>query len=467
MAGNYIEGVSKVLSGVYTLIKAAVSSIGLGERGVVAYPFTADWGPVNKIVPIANGTEFNNTFNGANSPLTAKKIYEHGYKGRPQLVLAYRMASIDAKPATVALQDDSGQESIVLETIYPTNRRFTAIVRDSLNGGKVIEIVENGVLRARVEGGTLAQLVQALNGTDYVKAVTTGSNLPTNTAGAEFIGGNNGGNVSNEAYQNFLEAVEGDGRANTIALDGRSDENLTTLFEQWTKRVREEGLYVTFVNGGPGNWDNNPDDANTKSKQLNHRAVINVGNGVDGYTAADMAIYVAARAASVALNRTLTDEPVNGYGEVNRRLTQGQRITAKQAGTLIFVQRGDVVLIDEGINTLTVPGNDETAEMGKIRVNNTLDQIARDLEAFGLEYKRSRSNTQEARETYAATIENDYLAGLAAMEVIQPGFFYRPDPQYHGQDAVFKPKIDEAFFHADITPVDSMERIYQKINVNF
>jgi len=86
---------------------------------------------------------------------------------------------------------------------------------------------------------------------------------------------------------------------------------------------------------------------------------------------------------------------------------------------------------------------------------------------FGEEYKKDKSNTPEARETYAATIENEYFRSLAGMSVLQPGYFYRPDPDYHGENAMHKPKLDEAFFHADMTPVDSMERVYQKLGVSF
>ena len=43
MAGLYTEGESKTLSGVYSLILAISTSITSGGRGIVAYPFTADW----------------------------------------------------------------------------------------------------------------------------------------------------------------------------------------------------------------------------------------------------------------------------------------------------------------------------------------------------------------------------------------------------------------------------------------
>ncbi|GAA4711146.1 phage tail sheath subtilisin-like domain-containing protein [Brevibacillus fulvus] len=463
MAGTYIEGSSKVLSGVYTLIRSAINAVSLGARGIVAYPFTSNWGPVNSLQPVLYGSEFDKKYNADKTTLTAKKITTHAFKGKPAMLLAYRMATSAAAKGTLTLKDSSNADSILLTTKYESDRPFQAVVKDSLTAGKVIEIVENSVKLASVEGATVADLVAKLSATDYVDAVKKGDQLPANNAGANFTGGNNGSTVTVNEYQAFLTEVEADGRANSFALDAVTDEAILTVAETWTKRVRTEGTYITWVRGG--NWAN-LDAANTKSKALNHRGIVNVGNGCDGYTAAEMAIFVAARVASVGLNRTVTDEVVD-YAGVNKKLTPGERVTAKEAGTLVFTMEGDAVVIDEGVNTLTNPSTDEVRDMGKIRVNNTLDQIARDLEKFGNEYKKTKSNTQQAREAYATTVEETYFKPLAALEVIQPGYYYRPDPQYHGDTAVFHPKIDEAFFDSGVQPVDSMEKIYQKINVNF
>lgn len=463
MAGTYIEGSSKPLSGVYTLILAAVSGVSMGTRGVVAYPFTSDWGPVNALTPIAQGGEFKNLYNADKTALTAAKIYKHAYKGLPQKLLAYRMSTGEAK-GTCSL----GATSLQLETLYPSARAFSAVVKDdAVTGGKTIDIVESGVKLLSVTAGTNADLAAKLNVSDYVRVTSVGADLPVNSAGVAFAGGNNGSAVTVTQYSAFLDELEADGTAGSFSLDGVSDDAIITVVTDWIKRVRTEGLYTVFVNGGPAAWDTDGGAAaNAKSVSLNHRGIVNVGNGCDGYTAAEMAIFIAARVASIALNRTVTDETVP-YTALNKKLKPGQRITAKEKGTLVFVAAGDFVEIDEGINTLTAPPADESAEFGKIRINNALDAISKDLEAFGNTYKKSKSNTQEARETYAATVENSYLRPLAAMEVIQDGYFYRPDPEYHGKTAVFSPKIDEAFFYADVTPVDSMERIYQKINVNF
>ncbi|XJZ25950.1 phage tail protein [Bacillota bacterium Lsc_1132] len=471
MAGTYIEGSSKPLSGVYTLIKAALASVTMGSRGIVAYPFTANWGPINSLEKVLQELEFKKKYNAAVTGFTANKVDKLAFLGQPQKVLAFRMATSAAAKGTATLNDAAATpvKSIELETLYPSDRAFVAVVKDGLaTGAKRIEITEGGVLLMSVEDTALDGLVSKLNASEYVRVKSQGTTMPANTAGVSFAGGNNGSAVTATEYSAFLTAVEVDRKAQAFALDGVTDEAILTVAETWVRRVRTEGLYITWVRGGVASWDSDLSLANTKSKALNHRGIINVGNGVDGYTSADMAIFGAARVASVALNRTLTDEPVP-FKSVNNKtvLVPGNRVVAKESGTLIFVMKGDAVVIDEGVNTLTTPPAGEVASMRKIRVNNALDQIATDLEAFGEEYKRDKSNTDEARATYAATVENNYLAGLQAMDVIKTGYFYEPDPQYHGAKAVYKPQIDEAFFWANVTPVDSMERIYQKIGVSF
>ena len=467
MAGTYLEGTSMPLSGVYTLIKSAISGVQMGARGIVAYPFTSNWGPVNELRVVVSEKDFKENYNAGVTGLTASKIIKHAFKGKPQRVLCYRMATSAAAKGTVVLNDEDAAVSITLETLHPSDRAFVAVVTDGLAADtKTIELVEGGIKLLSVTGSTVADLVAKLNNSDYVRVKTSGAKLPANNAGVPFAGGNNGSVVTATEYAAFLDVLEADRTPSAFSLDGVSDESILTTAREYVKRVRQEGFYVTFVQGGPIAWDANLATANAASKAANYRGVINVGNGCDGYPAAEMAIFIAARVASVALNRTLTDEVID-YGKVNRKLKPSERVIAKESGTLVFTMDGDAVLIDEGINTLTTPLEGEVVEYRKIRVNNALDHIAKDLEKFGNEYKKTRSNTDPARQTYAALVENDYLGPLEAMEVLQPGYFYRPDSEYHGKDAIYKPKIDEAFFHSDITPVDSMERIYQKINVLF
>ncbi|MGG3803168.1 phage tail protein [Metabacillus fastidiosus] len=468
MAGTYRQGEHKDLSGVYTRIVAILDGIEQGARGIVAYPFTADWGPVNQLVDSYFETDFRDTFNAEkNTTLTANKILTHAFPGKPSLVIGYRMATAVAKKGEATLPAAS-QTAWVIETLYPSARPFVVKIADSLAGGKSLEFAEGGNEVVKVTGDSVDTLAAAINATDFFRVKTKGSALPDNAASVQFSGGHNGQDVTGTEYANFRTELEGDGRAKYFALDDYTDAAEVAATEAWVLRVRAEGVYISFANGGPSTWDNDIDAANIVSKAFNERAIINVGNGADGYTAGDVAIYVAARAASVPLNRTLTDE-VTPYKKVNKKLSKSQRIVAKKAGTLVLIQRGDFVEIDEAVNTFTVVTDPEhqKKEFGKIRVHNTLDQIATDLEVFGDEYKKTRSNTPAARETYAALVETEYFAPLIGQEVLQVGATYRPNLDYHGPNPIYTARIDEAYFKSGVQPVDSMEKIYQELGVSF
>lgn len=468
MAGTYTEGISQTLSGVYTIIKAKVEQALGGNRGIVAFPITANWGPVNTLSEGQTQAAFRRLYNAESDGFSAKTVHDLAFAGKARRVMAYRVATNSAAKATATLTGAASAASITMETLYPTDRNFIAVVKDGLTKAKVIEITEGGVLLTKAEGDTVEELAEALDKSDYVRTTEVGTALPESSAGKAFSGGSNGATVTTTEFTAFLGELEAALEVGAFAFPGISDEALLTVAENFTKRVRQNGHYIKFARGGASSSDLDLTGANTKSREINHGAIINVGNGADGYTAAQLATYVAARVASVELNRTLTDE-ATPFSAVNYKaaLTPTERIRAKEAGTLIFVHDNGKVVVDEAVSTLTKPGEDETIEMGKIRVSNALDQIARDTEAFGNEYKKTKSNTAEARETYAAAIENDYFKPLAALSVIDADYSYRPDEEYHGPDASIPAKIDEAYFVAGIKVIDSMEKVYQKIGVSF
>lgn len=384
-------------------------------------------------------------YNAVGSSLSVGKIYTHASNGEPKKVLGYRMATAEAKVAAATV------DTWVFETVYPTTRPFVLVVKDGVEDGSIkISLVENAVELTSFLVSDVDSLVTMVNASDYIRVKTKGTTLPKANAGVEFKGGNNGDAVTVTNYTAFLDEIEADGTANAFSLDGVSDESIISTVIAWVKDVRQEGFYVSFVTGGPKAWDSATDTANAKSREINYRPVINVGNGCDGYTAAEMAIFVAARVAAVALNSSLTDETVP-YQAVNVRLKKSVRERAKKAGTIIFVAKGDTVEIDEGVNTLTSPKSGEVKEMGSIRVSSTIDYVVHDLELFGEEYKKAKSNTDSFRATYATTVQQQYLDPLVAQEILKEGASYEPDPDYYGENATKKAKANEAFFVGDIT----------------
>lgn len=478
MAGTYIEGVSKTLSGVYTLIKAALAGITLGQRGTVAIPFTASWGPVEEFQQIGSKTEFLNTFgNGSTVGQTGAKVAAHAWQGpdKPNIVLAYRMATDAVAYAQIVLNDTLAAAALTLKGKHKGTRAnsFEATVAvNAVDGAKKdLKITEGGVLKATYTGATVQDIANAIaaDGEALITAtVADGKGAATlaNAASAPFTGGNDGETLLAADYTAMLAALETQ-VFNTLALGtATTDETILASVESWVKDQRDQGKRITWVRGGGSGWDTTPADANTKSQAINYRGIINVGNGVDSYTAAEMAIYVAAVLASLPLTQSVADYKTP-YLNVNKRLTNAQRISAKQAGTLVFVMDGEDVVIDEAVNTLTSPLSGESKEMGKIKVSLILDQVATDVEVFGKGWVGKKGNTANTRQAFALQIEEEYLGSLVRLELLQPGCWYREDPEYHGKTPIYSPAPDEAYFYADITPVDAMERIYSKFGVTF
>jgi hypothetical protein len=471
MAGTYTEGQSQELSGVYSLVKAVSSQGPSADIGVAAFPFTANWGPVNQLLPYASAKDFNDTNNADGTAFTANKVYDLAYADatyKPNILLGYRLAVAAAAKGTAILAVASGT-TWTLETLYPSDRAFTAVVKAGVAVGTTrVEIVEAGVVLWGDESDTVAGLAAKFSSSPVVRVKVLGTNLPSNTAGVVFAGGNNGAAPTVTEYTAFLTEVETDGTANAVALDGTTDEAVLAVLETWVKRVRGEGLYLEAYRGGVAGWDTDLTLPNAKSVAINYRGIVNVGNGCDGYNAADMAIFAAAYACSRPLNTSVTDQ-VTPFKAVNSKtqLTKANRILAKQKGTLLFVMKGGKVVIDEGVNTLSAVTGDEKLEMRKMRVSRTIDYVNRATEAFGDEYKKTKSNTTAARQAFAATIEDEFFRGLVRDEIIQPSYSYKEDPDYHGDKASKNPKIDEAFFYSDYWPTDSMEKIYQKFGVKF
>lgn len=479
MAGTYIEGVSKTLSGVYTLIKAALAGITEGQRGVVAVPFTASWGPIKTFTKIGARSEFLNTFgNGATVGQTGAKVAAHAWQGpdKPNIVLCYRMAADAAAYATRTLNDTTAALALTLSGKYKGTRgnNFQADVAVNPVDGtkKDLKITESGVLRATYTGATVQDIADAVaaDSTALITAVVAngkGAAVLADVSSAAFASGNDGETLLATHYTSMLAALETQA-FNTVALGTAvTDETILASVEAWVKDQRGQGNRITWVRGGAAAWDTDGGAAaNAKSQAINYRGIVNVGNGVDTYTGAEMAIYVAAILAGLPLSQSVADYKTP-YLAVNSRLTNAQRIACKQAGTLVFVMDGDDVVIDEAVNTLTSPLSGESAEMGKIKVSLILDQIAADIEAFGKDWVGKKGNTANSRQAFALQVEEKYLGGMVRLELIKPGCWYREDPEYHGKTPIYSPAPDEAFFWGDITPVDAMERIYSKFGVNF
>jgi len=452
-------------------VAAALASISTGPRGIVAIPVKANWGPKKTFVEITSEKELIDTFNTETTgSYTAYKCIRLALFGAPKTVLAYRLADGSAAKASITLQDTAGTPAnvLTLTTLYETTRAFKVTTRDNLADSNKQDIVlYEGTTQLYVftfakGAGAVDNAVAAINNDSSNKWITaakvaTGNDTIANVVSQSFTGGNDGtAGIVNQDYIDAMAAFEA--RAiNVFTLDGGTDSSLQTSVKTWVERLRNEGKKVVAFLGGSTSDDANIATANTRSAGFNYEGVVNVGiSGILDevtYSSAQVACYVAGRAAGQALKESLT-YAVTPFDDVSPRLTHNQVVSAINGGTLVMVHDGTKVIIEKGVNTLTSLSEGQDYGWKKIKLIRIMDAIAMDTaKAAQDNYIGRVLNNEDGQVAVLNTIKN-YFETLSP-DLIAPEFTVEVDTE---KQATAEP--DQFFWKYTATLIDSMEQIF-------
>lgn len=224
----------------------------------------------------------------------------------------------------------------------------------------------------------------------------------------------------------------------------------------WMQRNRTEGKHFAVVYGGEAADDLDPTVGNTRSIRLKDEYAINLINGVvlgDGteVTSGEYASYIAGLIAGTPINKSITyqDLPVT---DVTKRLRNNEVVTALSSGSLVLVNDGRSVKIEQGVTT-----DSDATERGKIRIMRARQAIATDIPATAKDrYIGKIDNNPAGQVTLIAAIKA-YLETLEVNNVLlAPEVTLDPQRESKG---------DCVFLAVSYVEVDSMERIFLTINV--
>lgn len=472
--GTWTVNEPKIRPGFYINFQAAAAAqVSAGPRGIVAIPVKANWGPIHQFTEITNEKELIETYgtdteNGA----TAYTAIKFALMGGARKVLAYRLADSSAAKASITLKDTESNDVLTLTTKYETARPFKVTVRDNIiddNRHDIVLYEDTTLLYVFTfdKGASVVDnAVAAINNDPSNKWITAtkvgdGSGSLALVSSQPFTGGNAGiSGITVNDYLDVLDAFEGI-VFSVLTLDGISDEALQASVKAWVERVREEGKKVLAVMGGSANDDKIPAVGNARSKGFNHEAVINVivggvFNGVS-YSSAEIAPYVAGLIAGQRLNESITYH-ATPFEDVTRRLTNSEVIAALQAGSLVLINDGEKVIIEQGINTLSTLREGQNNQWKKIRAIRVMDAINEDLRRAARDgYIGKVTNNDDGKAALISACKQ-YMETLAADGVIMPDFIIKLDPQYHGNPPIAAP--DEVYLYWEASITDSMEKIY-------
>ncbi|MEC0171654.1 phage tail sheath family protein [Paenibacillus graminis] len=437
MAGGTWTLQNKERPGVYIDVESSGGTLGAaGSRGITSLALSLPWGAAKVITPIVAGED---TMTTLGYDLTAPELLlvREALK-RARTVLLYKLndgtkAAVTAG-ALVATAKHGGARGNDLKMVVQAN------IDDSAKFD-VKTLLDNAV----VDTQTVTNIA-GLKANDWVTFNASG--VPTTTAGAPLTGGADG-TVTNADHSAFLGALELYD-FQTVALPG-TDNALKAVYAAFIRRLRDnEGKKVQAV------LENYP--------TADNEGIISVKNGVvlsDGttLTAAQAVAWVAGATAAAEMNESLTYAAYDGAVDVAPRYTSTQIEAALSAGEFLFTPSQNRAVVEQDINTFRSFTPKKNKSFHKNRVIRVLDGIANDLKRiFESFYIGKVSNNVDGRALFRKEIVV-YLDGLQGIGAIQ---------NFDAQtDITVLPGVDSdaVYVEVNIQPVDSIEKVYMKVQV--
>ncbi|WP_438491021.1 phage tail sheath family protein [Paenibacillus sp. IHBB 3054] len=437
MAGGTWTLQNKVRPGVYINVESSGGTLGAaGSRGITSLALSLPWGAAKVITPIVAGED---TLTRLGYDLTAPELLlvREALK-RAQKVLLYKLNEGTKAAVTagdlVATAKYGGLRGNSLKVVVQTNI-------DDNSKFDVKTLLDNAVVDTQVVSD-----IAGLTANDWI--LWSGTGALTASAGAPLIGGADG-SVTNADHTAFLGALELYD-FQTVALPS-TDNALKAVYAAFIRRLRDnEGKKVQAV------LENYP--------TADNEGVISVKNGVvlsDGttLTAVQATAWVAGATAGAEMNESLTYAAYDDAVDVAPRYTNAQIEAALTAGEFLFTPSNNRAVVEQDINTFLSYTPKKNKFFHKNRVIRVLDGFANDTKRiFETSYIGKVSNNVDGRALFRKELVV-YADNLQSIGAIQ---------NFDAQtDITVLPGVDSdaIYVEANIQPVDSIEKVYMKVQV--
>jgi hypothetical protein len=437
MAGGTFTAQNKVRPGVYVNIVSEGQSLGsLGERGIASIALALPWGNPKKILTINAG---DNVFDLLGYDITAPDLLliKEALK-RAKTLLLYRLNT--GTKATVT----TGNLTATAKFGGVRGNNLAVVIQQNVDDNSKFD-VKTLLDNNQVDLQTVANIA-GLVSNKWIDFSGTGT-LAT-TAGAPLVSGADG-SVVNQDHTDYLAALELY-EFNTVALSS-TDSTLKGVYAAFVKRLRDdEGRKIQGV------LENYP--------TADYEGIISVKNGVilaDGtqLAAVKAVAWVAGATAAAQVNQSLTYSAYDDAVDANPRYTNSQIITALNNGEFLFTLNGGRAIVEQDINTFKSFTPTKGKAFRKNRTLRVLDGLANDWKrTYETYYIGKVDNNDDGRNLFrkdCISLVQTYQ-GINAIQ----NFNSQTDIEVtQGEEA------DAVFVSGTIQPVDSIEKVYMKVQV--
>lgn len=432
LGGGIFTAQNKTLPGAYiNFVSAARATATLSDRGFVAMPLVLDWGEEGSVFTVTNDDFIRN----------CQKIFGYDYthdkmKGlrdlfkNAQTLFAYKLNAGTKATNAYGTAKYGGIRGNDIKTVITANVDNEAAFDVATYLGTSL-----------VDKQTVLTMDE-LKDNDYV--VFTKTAALALTASTPMSGGENGGDVTGQAWQDALAALE---KYSFNVLGCLSTtETVKDLCIEYTKRMRDEvGVKFQCVV--------------YKKATADHEAVISVENKVVGEAEESAVYWVTGAEAACKVNKSCTNKVYDGYFDIDVNYTQTQLEEALKAGKFIFHQVGENVRVLEDINTLVTTTEEKGEDFKSNQTIRVIDQVGNDTAAtFNTKYLGIIPNNRSGR----ISLWNDIVKYCKELQNLQAIEDFVPEnievTQGDHKKAVIVSMV--------ITPVNAMAQLYMTVHVN-
>lgn len=441
MAGGQFQTQNKIRPGVYININSEPRSLGaVGERGIAAIPMPLPWGEDGLIV-LDNDTYQTDAIEKIGfAPADERIRHITSCMAHAKTLLLYRLNGQGAVKASYS------DEQLTITAAHGGTRGndLKVVIQPDLDQEQSFEVITllegEEVDRQQIAG--IADFKE--NG--FITISGEGELEPL--ASVQLTGGSDG-EVTAGSYSRALAAYEAE-QFDTLGVP-TEEAAIKALVAAFIRRVRDEaGKKVNAVL--------------VDYPQADYEGIISLKNSIitdDGLTVEP--IYFLCRltgmAAAADVNQSLTYATIPGAVDTVPRLTHSEIEQALLNGELVLTTERGRVFIEQDINTFTSYTPTKGRAFSKNRVVRVMDAIANDCKRiFEQFYIGKVDNNNDGRSLLKNELI-DYLVSLQELNAIQ-NFDSQTDLLVEaGNDT------DSVYIELYIQPVDSIEKIYMKVQV--
>lgn len=471
MGAIFIIGEKKIRPGVYFRYENIGNPpIAGADDGRCAAVLRSNWGPLG--VAILEGYEDIEKFYGNGGANGTTAVAMEQFKGGARLITSVRLGR-GGTNGSYQILDESGKPVVLLTLKYPGSRALSITIRPTLDDPDVSEllIIEG---TAELERRTFSNVDTEDNVTALLTAfhtlgsayfnltkITDSTALIASIDQAPITGGTDPASYTNSDYSAAFELLEAH-RWNVLSID--TEDNGTQMMTQmFLNRVFMGGKFVMGVIGEPTTIAF--ETRLLHASAYNDYQMVYVGNGFvdiagtvyEGWRAAAR---IAGMIAGTPSKESITHLAPTGATSLTESLTNNQYERAITAGMLTFSKSAaNTVWVEQGINTLVLPGTKEDIGWKKIKRVKVRFELFQRLNDSTEPLIGRINNDPDGRMTIVQTGNGVCNAMIAEKKLLSGA--------YVTVDKTNPPQGDSAWFKVFPDDIDSLEKMYFAFGFRF